>query len=293
MKFRPMDAKVYHNENIFGSDYIFEPKLDGYRALCYKNSGLKFFSRNGNDLTNDFPELQTSKSINAKKAVLDGEIVIYNERGRPDFNLIQNRAVRKLPAFYIVFDILILDDEDLMSLTLVERKNLLKKAINESGNFQLIVYTENGGKMIEEMKKRRLEGVMAKKKFSRYIQGRSSDWLKIKFVKTLDCVIIGYTTYKREISSLLLGVYEKGKLVYVGKVGTGFNEKTLRDLKEKFNEFETEKYMEIRERNIKWLKPKLVAEILYSEVTPNKKLRASVFKNLRDDKNAKECEWEN
>ena len=281
-----MLAKIHNNENIFDGSYVFEPKLDGYRALCFKNSSLKFFSRNGNNLTADFPELQSPEKIKAKTSILDGEIVVYDNKGVSNFNLIQNR---KGTAFFVIFDILMLDGRDLTSLPLLERKKILKKIIKETGNFQLSFYTEKGKKLISETKKRKFEGVMAKKKLSKYSHGRSSDWLKIKFIKTIDCVIIGYTSQKREISSLLLGLYKNKKLIFIGKVGTGFNEKILNELKEKFKKLTTRKSLNIKEKNVSWLKPKLVAEIKFSEITPDKKLRAPVFLKLRDDKDASEC----
>ncbi len=283
-----MLSKVYKNQNIFTKDYIFEPKLDGYRALCYKNSSLRFISRNGNDLTQDFPELQTPKNIKAKTAVIDGEIVIYNKKGYPDFNLIQNRQTRRLPAFFVAFDILMKNEKDLTTNTLLQRKAVLERTFLENNFFQLLLYTEKGEQLLEQIKKHNLEGMMIKKKDSSYQQGRSADWLKLKLVKTIDCVILGYTTQKKEISSLLLGLYQKDELAFVGKVGTGFNEKNLEELKDLFRDIKTEKYLDVKEKAT-WLKPVIVAEIKFTEMTNDKRLRAPVFIRVRPDKKHKEC----
>jgi bifunctional non-homologous end joining protein LigD len=287
MIFKPMLAKIHKNENVYNGEYIFEPKIDGYRALCYKNSDLKFLSRNGNNLTLDFPELQLPKLIKAESAVLDGEIVIYNQKGMPDFGLIQNRKNRSLKAFYVVFDILMLDGEDVTALPLEKRKLILEKVVSDKENFQIIFFTEDGELLLNEIKKKNVEGMIAKKKDSVYEQGRSSSWIKMKLSKTADCVIIGYSSLKKDISSLLLGLYRDGKFIYVGKVGTGFNERNLPEIRERLEGIVTEK-----DRHIIWVKPEVVCEIKFLEMTKDGRFRAPVYLRLRSDKKPEECDFE-
>jgi bifunctional non-homologous end joining protein LigD len=287
MIFKPMLAKIHKNENVYNGEYIFEPKIDGYRALCYKNSDLKFLSRNGNNLTLDFPELQLPKLIKAESAVLDGEIVIYNQKGMPDFGLIQNRKNRSLKAFFVVFDILMLDGEDVTALPLEKRKLILEKVVSDKENFQIIFFTEDGELLLNEIKKKNVEGMIAKKKDSVYEQGRSSSWIKIKINKTADCVIIGYSSLKKDISSLLLGLYKNGKLIYVGKVGTGFNERNLPEIRERLEGIVTD-----RDRHVSWVKPEVVCEIKFLEMTKDGRFRAPVYLRLRSDKKPEECDFE-
>ena len=291
---KPMLSIPGSTEFLSSKDFIFEPKLDGFRAICHKNGSIKLTSRNNKDLTSMFPELDISKNILAKSAILDGEIIIYNKNGHPDFQLMQSRETNprkiKNAATYVVFDILEKEGVSLTNLPLIERKKILKKTINESKLIQINIFTENGERLWEEIKKRKLEGVIAKRKFSYYHKYRSHDWIKIKFTNTLDAVIIGYTKGKRIISALVLGAYENNKIIYIGKVGTGFNSDTIKDLKEQLDKIKAnKKTTETQEKNIIWVKPKLVAEIKYHEFTQDSILRAPVFLRLRSDKEAKEC----
>lgn len=282
---KPMLAKITDNLSILSNEeYIFEPKLDGYRSICIKNSKINFYSRNNHNITADFKEFNFSKNILAKNCILDGEIVIYDKKGNPSFSLMQNRKINNLPAVYVVFDILSKDGKDLTSLPLLERKKILSRTIIENKNLQLIFYTSDGKKLYKEMLRRGGEGVIAKQKNSQYLSSRTSYWLKIKFQKTLDCIIIGITKKKREISSLALGLIENNKLIFIGKVGTGFNERNIKEISSKIKILNSEKI-----NGITAVKPNLVCEVKYFELTNEKKLRGAVFLRLREDKFPKEC----
>lgn len=301
---KPMLAKVGSKELFNKEGFIYEPKLDGTRAVCYYNNGkIKLINRRGRNITKRYPEFNFKKNIKADSCILDGEIVIYNDEGNPDFNLLQRREhiekeimiqlrSKQYPATYVVFDIIKLNNEDLTNKHLLKRKDILEKTVSDNDIIQKIFYTTRGESLWNVVRKRNIEGVIAKKKNSKYESDkRSSQWLKIKFLKTIDCIIIGYTQEKRIISALALGVYDKGKLRYVGRVGTGFTEKFLKELKEQLTKLEAKKPPVSYEssKDIKWVKPKLICEVKYLELTKDKQLRAPSFKSLRNDKPLKEC----
>lgn len=304
--YRPMLAKAA--EAPFSSkDWIFEVKWDGIRAISYVNDKLMIRSRNDKELKDNFPELE-ELTILVRNAVLDGEIVVMKE-GKADFQTLLERSkltsardieymARKSPATYIVFDILEESGKSLIDLPLIERKNVLTQTLKEGKHVILSMYVEDEGEAYyEEAVKRGVEGTVAKKKDSRYLPGvRSESWLKIKKLHTCDCVIFGYTAGEGarsgSLGALILGLYEKGKPVYVGKVGTGFSENTLAELMRLFKDLQTsEKTLEgvdIPEK-ITWLRPELICEIAYQAVTRDYRLRMPRFHFLRSDKAPVEC----
>lgn len=291
----PMLAKIGEPADLDRKDHIFEPKLDGTRALCYKGNKLNFVNRRGADITERYPELDIADSLACESCVLDGEIVVYDKTGNPDFNLLQQREhltdkvtvklrSRQLPATFVAFDILFADGKDLRSLALLKRKNILDKVVNESIYVQVMFFTDDGRQLWKIVEKRSLEGVMAKRSDSIYENKRSSAWLKIKFTNTADCVIIGFTQQRRSISSLALGLYDDDRLAYVGKVGTGFTETILSYLYLELSRIEQDTVKDIHK-----VDPIFVCEVKYLAVTKEKKLRAPVFLRLRDDKEPEDC----
>jgi bifunctional non-homologous end joining protein LigD len=304
-------AKAFDNP-----EWLFEIKWDGYRAVAFIEDGrVRLMSRSQNDLTKQYPELGTMPQfVKVKRAIVDGEIVALDEEGRPSFSLMQQRTgfhpgKRRLPrrecvpVVYYAFDLLYLDGLDLRRVALEQRKQLLKELIIAGGIVHFSDdYVEKGLDLFEAAKQRGLEGIVAKKRNGVYQEKRSSDWLKIKITQRQECVIGGYTDPEggREyFGALVLGLYDRKKrLVHVGQVGTGFDQKLLKEifarlqtLKAKENPF----YGEVGGlRKFNFVRPELVVEIKFAEWTHENaeggmKLRAPVFMGLRTDKPAKEC----
>jgi bifunctional non-homologous end joining protein LigD len=304
--YKPMLAKVAPDA-FTDKDWIFEVKWDGFRAIAYVEEPYSLKSRNGKELKNNFPELQELTRLSSN-IVIDGEIIVMRE-GKPDFQSLLERgqAVSKgeiqressrAPATYIVFDILEKDGKPLTQLSLMERKAALKNSLKEGTNVLLCDYIEEKGEAYFKLAlEKGLEGVVAKKKDSQYEEGlRTGSWLKIKKLKTCDCVIFGYTegeeSRKQTFGALLLGLYDKdGTAVYVGKVGTGFTQQMLATLKDKFEEVKTDAAPFKPESGdvVTWLEPTLVCEVDYQVVTRDMRLRMARFKRLRDDKPPAGC----
>lgn len=304
--YRAMLARLGDQTYLSKQGYIYEPKLDGIRALCFVRKKLVFINRNDITITNRYPEFQFRKNIKADSCVLDGEIIVYNKRGKIDFQLalkrdqvsnpllIEERS-SQYPATFVVFDILMLNGKSLLKTPLLERKKILKRVVKEGDHLELLAWTPEGKKLWREIKRRKMEGVIAKKEDGLYYPGaRPYEWIKIKSTKDIDCVIIGFSQKRRTISALALAVYnEEGKLQYVGKVGTGFSFEDEEEIYKKLSKI-TVKKVPVEKiakvpAEIQWVKPKYIAEIKYLELTKNKHLRAPVFIRLRSDKKLKEC----
>ncbi len=304
--YRPMLAKVA-SDAFTNKDWIFEIKWDGFRAISYVDEHLSIKSRNEKELKYNFPELSELTKL-ANNIVVDGEIVVMSE-GKPDFQMLLERGQAtasseiqrkndQTPATYIVFDILEKDGKPLTNLPLMDRKKILKDSLKEGSRVLLSDFIEERGETYYKLVlEKGLEGVMAKKKDSQYEEGlRTGSWLKIKKLKTCDCVIFGYTqgtqSRGKTFGALILGLYDAdGKPVYVGKVGTGFTEEMLGMLIDKFKKIETEAAPFKAEAGDKvtWLESKLVCEVAYQVVTRDLKLRMPRFKQLRNDKPPAEC----
>ena len=283
-----------------GDDWFFEIKWDGVRAIATVETTLSLRSRNDKELSGQFPELAELITL-APGTVLDGEIVVMSG-GRPDMEALLSRLQAgipfsgKTPVTYIVFDILEWGGKDLTALPLLERREILKTAVRESPHVVISnPVTGRGVDYYQAAVAQGLEGIMAKQKESRYEPGaRSAAWLKIKEKKSCDCVIAGYTPGRGGRSpafgALLLGMYDNGKLLPVGKVGTGFSDRLLLELMTTFAPLATEfPQMEDIKENVVWLKPVLVCEVAYMNVTREQKLRAPRFLRLRNDKTAITC----
>jgi bifunctional non-homologous end joining protein LigD len=285
-------------------DWLFEIKWDGYRAVSeLREKAVLLYSRNGLNFQEKYPiVVDQLKKINAV-AVLDGEIVVLNEEGRPDFQLLQHYSENKnRPIQYQVFDLLKLNGHDTTRLKLSERKELLKKLIPEN---EVIKYSdhilEKGKSFLEVSKEKNLEGIMAKKMDSKYYPGkRTSDWLKIKNHKTAEAIIAGYTApdgARKYFGALILASKEGNELEYIGHTGTGFNQKSLKEMYELLQPLvqKDSPFDEKIKTNspVTWVKPKLICEIKYSEITADGRFRHPVFLHLRDDKTINEINMEN
>jgi len=295
-------------------EWLFEIKWDGYRAVAFlKDGSVRLVSRNQNDLTSQYSELHDlPKLIKAKTAVLDGEIVALDEQGRSSFSLMQQRTgIREhgrrtagqpdIPVVYYVFDLIFADGYDLRRVSLEQRKEALAQIITGGDFVRYSDHFSEGIALFEVAKQKGLEGILAKKRSSHYEERRSREWLKIKITQTADCVVGGYTDpegSRQYFGSLVLGLYDKkGQLIHVGQAGTGFNQATLRQIWEVLNKLGTNRnpfHGPVDARNVHWVKPKLVAEIKFTEWTHETsegglKLRAPVYMRLREDKYPKEC----
>jgi bifunctional non-homologous end joining protein LigD len=301
------------------ADWLFEIKWDGYRAVAFIEDGrVRLVSRTQNDLTAQFSELGTlPQFVKASRAILDGEIVALDDEGRPSFSLMQQRTgfqagKRRLPrregvpVIYYAFDLIYADGFDLRRVALESRKQLLQERIENSGVIHFSDhYAEKGLQLLEAARQRGLEGIVAKKRSSAYQEKRSDDWLKIKITRRQECVVGGYTDpegSREYLGALVLGLYDRQRrLIHVGQVGTGFDQKMLKEMFTRLQPLETKKnpfYGEIGGlRKVHFVRPELVAEIKFAEWTHETaeggmKLRAPVFMGLREDKLADECRLE-
>ncbi|MGB3105437.1 DNA ligase D [Sphingobacterium siyangense] len=290
-------------------NWVYEVKWDGYRALAFmKNGKIELKSRNDKSFNEKFyPVYDTLKSI-AINAILDGEIVVLEKNGTANFAALQNwRSEADGDLVYYVFDILWCDGKDLKGLSLLERKAILKEVIPQNDLILLSEHFDTSGvEFLNEAKKLGLEGIMAKRKESVYhIHERSSDWLKIKANRRQEVVIGGFTKNEgssKLFSSLLVGLYEDKKLIYTGKVGTGFSAKLQQELMAQFKPLVTKnspfddkpdinKSSRFRPRPphaaLTWLHPNLVCEVSFTEMTGDGVMRHPSFDGMRNDKNAK------
>ena len=294
---KPMLAKEV-KQPFDSKEWMFEIKWDGYRAIAeIEKSEIKLYSRNGNSFIEKYSSIVNGlKKINIK-AVLDGEIVVLDKNGVSNFQLLQHYEENKdAPIFYYVFDLLYLNGEDLSNIPLFERKILMKKLI---GKNPVVKYsseiTKNGIDFFNASTEKNLEGIMAKRIDSLYIQGkRTSDWLKIKNHNTADVFIAGYTEptgSRKYFGSLVIALKEKNVLTHVGHVGTGFSDQMLKiifDMLQPFKVHSSPFNEKIETNNeITWLKPILVCEIKYAEKTTDGKFRHPVFIKMREDMEVK------
>ena len=283
-----------------GDDWIHEIKFDGYRTQALiDGKSIKLMTRNELDWTHKYgPISKFLQKLDVTNAVIDGEIVFQDEKGRSHFQKLQNalKSNQVQSLVYWAFDLMMLDGADLTSLPLIARKDRLEKLIKKLGNDQ-IRYSDHfrgvGEQMLKESCKLDLEGVISKRVDAPYVSGRHGQWLKSKCVKRQEFVIGGFSDpegSRTGLGALLLGVYENKKLRYVGRCGTGFDTKTLTDLSRILKKIETKKspfdLKSPKGRDIHWVKPEKVAEISFANWTEEKILRVPVFHGLRSDKPA-------
>ncbi len=290
---RPMLATLFR-EPFHRPGWVFEEKYDGYRILAYKEAArVTLLSRNGKDRTQTFAAVaQAVKRLPSRTLLLDGEVVAFDRRGVSRFQLLQNL---QSPPHYAAFDCLFKDGQDLRSHPLTNRRAALEEVVDATARKRAAIFlsarlSANGLKAYQIAKQKSYEGVVAKDASAPYVEGRSRYWLKFKVHQEDEFLIVGYTRpagSRKYFGALLLGAHHRGKLVYVGKVGTGFNRETLAQLYRKFQPLLRSQPPVIdppRERNATYLAPRLVAQIAYEELTAGHKLRQPVFLGLRDDK---------
>ena len=301
--FAPMGASI--TEKLpKGDDWIYEVKWDGVRGLVYlENRAITIYTRNNNRCERQYPELMVLPHyVDAEQAVLDGEIVVFDERGVSKFELMQHRihtqdahAIARMgqknPVHLLVFDLLYLDGYDLRKVPLMERKRALAAILKPFPLLRLSDHFAGGGEeLLEAARQTGLEGLIAKRTKSVYESRRSQEWLKLKLTSEQEFVIAGYTPGERDtFGSLAIGYYDDdGALTYAGNVGTGFNEAALRDLFTRLQALVVpKKPFERGDRIPKgtvWVKPELVAQVKFANWTDEGRLRAPVYLGLRHDK---------
>ena len=292
---KPMLATLV-DEPFDSDDWIFEIKWDGYRALAnIHHNEVTLYSRNFKSFNERFSEIVEDLKMSTE-ALIDGEIVVLDKEGNPSFSLMQNyQRNQEGNLVYMVFDILNLNGEDLTHLPLLERKKMLKKILPTSKKH--VRYCDHvvgkGKAFFEAASKANLEGIIAKKADSPYLEGtRGADWLKIKTHMRQEAIICGFTEprgSREKFGSLILGVYDKNGLTFVGHAGTGFDVKKLESIHKRLLPL-VQKTCPFAKSpklsNITWVKPKVVCEVKFAEWTNDGKMRQAVFIDLRDDKEA-------
>lgn len=293
------------------NDYIFELKWDGTRCIAFiSEKGVRLQNRRLRDITYRYPEFWGLR-VSSGSAVLDGELVVLDS-GVPKFSLLQRREhivdegrilsmSKSLPAAYIAFDLLELKGKSLMSEPLSKRRELLASLFPIAPNAVLSEGYGSGKRLFGLAIKKGFEGIMAKEKSGSYLPGkRTAHWLKIKKTADVDAVVLGYLvgegSRRGSFGSLILGLYDHGKPVIIGRAGSGFDEHSLKDIAGKLKKLKAKapaiSPVPSFHRPAVWVRPELVARVSYQEWTSDRHLRVPVFKGLREDKDPMECVFE-
>ena len=283
-----------------GEAWFHELKLDGYRLLCHLDrSQVRFWTRNRKDWTAKFPALAKAvKALKLKSAILDGEVVALDASGRASFQKLQQHInnIAAAGLVFLVFDLIYLDGFRLTRCPLRDRKRVLVDLFERVGESLPLRYSDHiegsGAQFFKEACKYGLEGIVSKLADSPYESTRSRNWLKVKCLRRQEFVIAGYTLSDKGIpfSSLILGVYDKGKLIYAGRAGTGFSNQMRVDLKKTLDKLarKTRPFAEIPSdpglRRAIWTEPTLVGEVAFTEWTDEGVIRHPSFQGLREDK---------
>jgi bifunctional non-homologous end joining protein LigD len=283
--------------------WVNEEKYDGIRALAYRRGKrVQLFSRNLKELTPEFPEIAKALAeLPSGDFVLDGEIVAFDSKNISRFQLLQRRALGEtVNPVFAIFDCLELNGKTILDSPLYERHGAVEQLLaGERGNLMLARrLSENGREAFKVAREKGWEGIIAKDDSSGYEPGqRSRSWLKVKCRKESEFVIGGYTApegHRSHFGALLVGLYDKKKLRFTGKVGTGYSEDVLADLARKMDLLRTSKSLfqpPPRINRVTWVRPNLVAQIAFAEWTADGKLRQPAFLGLRNDKEPSECQW--
>jgi bifunctional non-homologous end joining protein LigD len=318
LKIKPMLA-IPVDKGFNSKDWAYEIKWDGVRAIVFKakkenKNNIKLKSRNGNDITMRYPEITEALETllaDSSYAILDGEIVVLDENGLPDFqghqrrmhvqnNIEIEKLSKEVPTTIFLFDVLYYEGKNIEKLSFMERRKILTQIVKAGERIKISDFFENGLDLLNQTRRLNLEGIMAKRKLGTYKEGaRSSDWLKIKNIRTQDCVVIGYTQgegkRKNWFGSLLLAVYvpEIKKFKFIGHTGSGFDDKTVQSIYQNLQKLKIDTMpidsIPYKNRATQWVKPFLVAEIKFSSWTKDNIMRAAIFLRFREDKDPVEC----
>jgi DNA ligase D-like protein (predicted ligase) len=290
---------VLTDERFSDPDWIYERKLDGFRCVAIRDGGpVRLLSRNDLSMNRRFPTIAPAlEEQSCKRFAIDGEVVAFSG-GQTSFAKLADAREGRAKIFYYVFDITWLDGQDVRPLPLRERKRMLRDAISFQDPLRFTTHRNGDGiGFYEEACRKGWEGVIAKRADSPYVTTRSRDWLKFKCEHGQEFVIGGFTAPRRsreEFGALLLGYYRDGDLIYAGKVGTGFDRTTLRELGAEMRRRERPTRPFAGDdripgvRSATWVEPQLVAQVAFTEWTTDGRLRHPRFLGLRDDKPARE-----
>ncbi len=290
-----------------GSDWTYEVKLDGYRAIGVKTSETILYSRNHKNFNKRFPQIAAALADLPTDTVIDGEVVALDESGRPDFHHLQHFTAEASRIHYFVFDLLVFKGRDLTGLPLTERRKLLKSIKLRSGGIRISEqFDTSAADMVSAVRQQQLEGVVAKRKTSVYEEGkRTGSWAKMRINKGQEFVIGGFIPGSHGVDSVIVGYYRGRNLYYVARVRNGFVPATRRMVYEKLKpliidrcpfvnlpETGRARWGEILDaekmKKCVWVRPKLVAVVEFLEWTEGDRLRHSKFAALREDKNPRE-----
>jgi bifunctional non-homologous end joining protein LigD len=290
-------------------NWLFEVKWDGIRTVALvENGDVRLFSRSKRDVTAEFPEFQDlAKHLRAGTAILDGEIVTLDKNGRSDFQKLQNRfgvtkpsqkLINDVPLTYYLFDVLYCNGFDVRKTPLLQRKELLRQVLRGENHVRFSEHQlEKGKELYAAAEKQGLEGIVGKQIESPYTGNRTGFWLKFKIVNELDAVIVGWTAPRRTrqyFGALVLALYDdKKELQFIGSVGTGFDQKTQKDLLAQLEKLHVARSPlrnppKLREP-VEWVRPEMVARIKFANWTEDNHLRAPVFLGIRKDRTPEEC----
>lgn len=303
--FRPVQLATLVERVPDGDGWLFEMKYDGYRCLAaVQGENVRLYTRSGLDWTKQFGALVAPfQALKIDSALIDGEICAFDEKGRTDFSTLKRMLTEGGRLEFFAFDLLEVDGKDLTGLPLIERKARLEKLLPKSAKKNPVQYSSHvighGQKVLDALCGDGHEGVIAKRTDASYRGERTTNWLKIKCLKRQEFVIGGWSpsNKRRGFASLLVGTLEGGKLLYRGRVGTGFSQDTLAELDQKLKQLarKTSPFADMpaeRAQDANWVKPALVAEIAYTEFTSDDIIRHPSFVGLREDKDAAEVRME-
>ena len=283
-------------------NYIFELKLDGERAIAYLDkTDTELRNKRNKKMLPVFPELKDIHKQVKKQCILDGEYIVFKE-GKPDFSEVQRRslmsnpfkielAAQKFPVSFVAFDILYLDGKQTTSLPLMERKKLLQKTVKENERLSISRYIEEQGAALYALaEKQELEGIVAKKKDSIYkLDTRTKDWIKIKYMQDDDFVVCGWINKSNHMSSIVLGQYKDGNMIYKGHVTLGVSGSEFQKIRELRKLYSPPFPVPAGNEDAVWVPPKLVCTVKFMHKTASGGMRQPVFKGLRQDKLPTEC----
>ncbi|HLS94974.1 MAG TPA: non-homologous end-joining DNA ligase [Sphingobacterium sp.] len=279
--------------------YLYEIKWDGYRIIAYKDGPkVRMDSRGGLNYTSKYPPLAEALQALKHDVVLDGEVVVLNDRGQPDFDALQKYNGHNTPIYYYVFDLLWLDGNDLTGMPLHARKELLQMLLKENEVLHFSDSFDNGHALYGEVLKLNLEGVVGKRRDSLYVEGsRTEDWIKVPTRKRQEFVIGGWaeSDKSRAFKSLLFGAYKEGKLEWIGRSGGGYKEREMPAILQKLKALETalspfvNKVLDTKGAVTHWVQPTLVANFEFATWTKSGRIRKpATFLGFRYDKDPKE-----